>query len=163
MNNTQMQRDRKPYFCLGVIGGGSATPEIYELARAVGREAALRGWIVVTGGLGGVMEGAARGACEAEGLTLGILPGGDRRQANPYIKIAVATNMHHARNSIIAHTADALIAIDGEHGTLSEIALGLKLGKPVVGLRTAWTIAGLIPVTDPKEAIEQVLFSIQSI
>ena len=158
-----MQRDRKPYFCLGVIGGGSATPEIYELARAVGREAALRGWIVVTGGLSGEMEGAARGACEAEGLTLGILPGGDSGQANPYIKIAVATNMHHARNSIIAHTADALIAIDGEHGTLSEIALGLKLGKPVVGLRTSWTIAGLIPVTDPQEAIEKVLSSTQSI
>jgi uncharacterized protein (TIGR00725 family) len=163
MDKTKTEQDRKPYFCLGVVGGGNATSEIYELARAVGREAALRGWVVVTGGLGGVMEAAARGACEAEGLTLGILPGGDRGQANPYIKISVVTNMHHARNSIIAHTADALIAVDGEHGTLSEIALGLKLGKTVVGLRTSWTIAGLIPAADPKEAIEKVLSSKQSI
>jgi uncharacterized protein (TIGR00725 family) len=163
MKKTQIEQDRKPYFCLGVIGGGSATSEIYELARAVGREAALRGWVVITGGLGGVMEGAARGAFEAEGLTLGILPGGDRGQANPYIKIAVATNMHHARNSIIAHTADALIAVDGEHGTLSEIALGLKLGTTVVGLRTSWTIAGLIPAADPGEAIEKVQSSMQRV
>jgi uncharacterized protein (TIGR00725 family) len=163
MDKTLKEQDRRPYFCLGVSGGGNVTPEIYELARAVGREAALRGWVVVTGGLGGVMEGAARGACEAEGLTIGILPGGDRRQANPYIKIAVVTNMHHARNSIIAHTADALIAIDGEHGTLSEIALGLKLGKIVVGLRTSWTVSGLVPAADPKEAIEKVLSSIQKI
>jgi uncharacterized protein (TIGR00725 family) len=163
MNKTEKEQDRKPYFCLGVIGGGNATPEIYELARDVGREAALRGWVVVTGGLGGVMEAAARGACEAEGLTLGILPGGDRRQANPYIKIAVVTNMHHARNSIIAHTADALIAVDGEHGTLSEIALGLKLGKTVVGLQTSWMIAGLTPAADPREAIEKVLSSNQRV
>jgi len=142
---------------LAVIGASKASPEIYELAVAVGREAARRGWIVITGGLGGVMEAAARGAQEAGGLTVGILPGGDRGEANPYIQVAVATHIRHARNSIIAHTADALIAVDGEYGTLSEIALGLKLGKPVIGLKTAWNIPGIVPVNSPGEAIEKVI------
>jgi hypothetical protein len=142
---------------LAVIGASKASPEIYDLAMAVGREAARRGWIVITGGLGGVMEAAARGAQDAGGLTVGILPGGDRREANPYIQIAVATHIRHARNSIIAHTADALIAVDGEYGTLSEIALGLKLGKPVIGLRTAWSIPGMVEVNSPGEAIEKVI------
>jgi len=140
---------------LAVIGAGNAQPEIYQLGIAVGREAALRGWVVVTGGLGGVMEAAAKGAREAGGLSLGILPGGDRREANPYIDIAIATHTHHARNAIIAQTADALIAIDGEYGTLSEVALGLKLGKPVIGLKTTWMIPGLIPAADPKDAVEK--------
>ena len=142
---------------LAVIGAGKASPEIYELAKNVGREAARRGWIVVTGGLGGVMEAAARGAQDAGGLTVGILPGGDRSEANPYIQIAVATHIRHARNSIIAHTADALIAVDGEYGTLSEIALGLKLGKPVIGLKTVWDIPGIVAVNSPGEAIEKVI------
>lgn len=142
---------------LGVIGAGEASSEIYEMAREVGREAALRGWVVITGGLGGVMEAAARGAREEGGLTLGILPGEDRGQANPYIDIAVATHMGHARNAIIAHTADGLIAVDGEYGTLSEVALGLKLGKPVVGLRVAWSVPGVIPAESPREAIQRIL------
>jgi uncharacterized protein (TIGR00725 family) len=141
---------------LGIVGAGNASPEIYELAQAVGREAAVRGWIVVTGGLGGVMEAAARGAHEAGGKTLGILPGPDRNQMNPYIDIAVVTNMGHARNAIIAHTAGALIAVDGEYGTLSEVAFGLKLGKPVVGLKTAWRVPGVIPAENPQEAIEKI-------
>jgi len=141
---------------LAVVGASKASPEIYELAVAVGREAARKGWIVVTGGLGGVMEAAARGAQESGGLTVGILPGGDRGEANPYIQVAVATHIRHARNSIIAHTADALVAVDGEYGTLSEIALGLKLGKPVVGLRVAWDIPGVIRVENPAEAVEKV-------
>ncbi len=111
---------------------------------------------MVTGGLSGVMEGACRGACEEGGLTLGILPGGERNQANPYVQIAVATQMQHARNAVIAHTADALIAVDGEYGTLSEVALGLKLGKPVVGLHSPWTVSGLIRAENPAEAIEKV-------
>jgi len=141
---------------LAVIGASKASPEIYELAVAIGQEAARMGWIVVTGVLGGVMEAAARGAQEAGGLTVGILPGGDRREANPYIQVAVATHIRHARNSIIAHTADALVAVDGEYGTLSEIALGLKLGKPVIGLKTAWSIPGMVEVNSPGEAIEKV-------
>ena len=141
---------------LAVIGAGNASAEIYEMAMTVGREAGRRGWVVVTGGLGGVMEAAPRGAQEAGGLTLGILPGGDRGEANPFIQVAVATHIRHARNSIIAHTADALIAVDGEYGTLSEIALGLKLGKPVVGLKTVWNIPGVVPANSPAEAVEKV-------
>jgi uncharacterized protein (TIGR00725 family) len=152
---TNPRAEKKIY--LAVIGASKASPEIYELAVAVGQEAARMGWIVVTGGLGGVMEAAARGAQEAGGLTVGILPGGDRREANPFIQVAVATHIRHARNSIIAHTADALIAVDGEYGTLSEIALGLKLGKPVIGLKTAWNIPGIVPVNSPGEAIEKVI------
>ena len=141
---------------LAVVGAGNASPDVYDTAVSIGREAAMRGWIVVTGGLKGVMEAAARGAREEGGLTLGILPGGDRGEANPYIEIAVVTHMRHARNSIIAHTADAIIAVDGEYGTLSEIALGLKLKKPVVGIKTSWDIPGLVHVREPLEAIETV-------
>ncbi len=141
---------------LAVVGAGNASPDVYDMAVSVGREAALRGWIVVTGGLKGVMEAAAKGAREVGGLTLGILPGGDRGDANPYIEIAVVTHMRHARNSIIAHTADAIVAVDGEYGTLSEIALGLKLKKPVVGIKTPWDIPGLVRVREPVEAIETV-------
>jgi uncharacterized protein (TIGR00725 family) len=151
-----MNEKKVPVVYLAVIGAGNASAEIYEMAMTVGREAGRRGWIVVTGGLGGEMEAAPRGAQEAGGLTLGILPGGDRGEANPFIQVAVATHIRHARNSIIAHTADALIAVDGEYGTLSEIALGLKLGKPVVGLKTVWNIPGVVPVNTPDEAIEKV-------
>lgn len=157
-----MKIGEKPSLYLAVVGAGNAAPEIYEMAVAVGREAAHRGLIVITGGLGGVMEAAAKGAREAGGLTLGILPGGDRSEANPYIQIAVATNIRHARNSIIAHTADALIAVDGEYGTLSEIALGLKLGKPVVGMRVSWNIPGVVQAEHPQEAIEKVLILLKS-
>jgi uncharacterized protein (TIGR00725 family) len=145
--------DQKRY--LAVIGAGNASPEIYEMALSVGRLAAREGWVVVTGGLGGVMEAATRGAKEAGGTTLGILPGGDRKEANSFLDFSVVTHIRHARNSIIAHTADALIAVNGEYGTLSEIALGLKLGKPVVGLATPWEIPGLVKVQSPEEAIER--------
>ena len=151
-----MEEKKSPVVYLAVVGASKASPEIYEMAMTVGRQAARRGWIVVTGGLGGVMEAAPRGAREAGGLTLGILPGGDRGEANPFIQVAVATHIRHARNSIIAHTADALIAVDGEYGTLSEIALGLKLGKPVVGLKTVWNIPGVVQANSPDEAIEKV-------
>ena len=150
-----MEERRSPVVYLAVVGASKASPEIYDLAVAVGREAGRRGWVVVTGGLGGVMEAAPRGAQEAGGLTLGILPGGDRGEANPFIQVAVATHIRHARNSIIAHTADALIAVDGEYGTLSEIALGLKLGKPVIGLRTDWKIPGVVQADSPDEAVEK--------
>ncbi len=150
----EMKKELRVY--LGVVGAGNASPEIDALAQAVGREAALRGWIVVTGGLGGVMEAASKGAREAGGQTLGVLPGPDRTQANPYLDIAVVTNMGHARNALIAHTADALIAVDGEYGTLSEVAFGLKLGKPVVGLKTAWSIPGLLLAGTPRDAVEKI-------
>lgn len=114
------------------------------MAEAVGREIAGRGAALVCGGLGGVMEAAARGAFEAGGEVIGILPGPEGASANPYVTIAVPTNMGHARNVIIAHTAEALIAVEGEYGTLSETAIGLKLGKPVILLPGAQQVAGAL-------------------
>ncbi len=98
---------------IGVIGGGDISPEIAALAREVGREVAARGAVLVCGGLGGVMAAAAQGAQEAGGVSLGILPDGDRRGANPYLTYSIATNLGHARNLLIAHSADALIAVAG--------------------------------------------------
>lgn len=136
---------------LGVIGGGECDGEIYEIARKVGAAIAARGFLLVCGGLGGTMEGACRGAKEAGGVTLGILPGTAKEDANPFVDIAVPTGLGHARNVLVVHASEALIAIDGGAGTLSEIALGLKTGKPVVGIRT-WSLPGQVVTMDDGEA-----------
>ena len=115
----------------------------------LGRRLAEGGAVVVCGGLGGVMEAACRGAREAGGGTLGILPGLDRREANPYVEVAVPTGLGEARNVLVVRAADALIAIGGEFGTLSEIAFALKVGTPVVGLGT-WELSR---AGEPVEAI----------
>ena len=125
---------------VAVSGSGQADDEACRLAEDVGRELARRGAVVVTGGLGGAMEAACRGAKAAHGTTIGILPGGDRTGANPWVDVAVPTGMGEGRNALVVRTADALVAVAGEFGTLSEIALALKLGKPVVGLGT-WELA----------------------
>ena len=130
-------------------------PEIYDLARQVGRMVAKRGAILYCGGLGGVMEAAARGAVEAGGLTVGILPGAKADDANPYIKIPVVTGMSHARNVILVRSCQALIAVSGSHGTLSEIALALKMWKPVVGLKTWERLPDVHYVQDAEEAVER--------
>jgi uncharacterized protein (TIGR00725 family) len=140
---------------IGVIGGTEAGEEIYGLAREVGREIARRGHVLVCGGLSGVMEAAARGAGEEGGLTIGILPTGRRADANPHIDIAIATDMGHARNAIIANTSDALIAVGGSYGTLSEISFGLKLGKRVASLRSWDFDPDIIVVSDPAEAVSK--------
>jgi uncharacterized protein (TIGR00725 family) len=127
---------------IGVIGAAQPTPQGLALAESVGREIARRGAVLVCGGLGGVMEAAARGAFEAGGEVVGVLPGPESASANPFVTIAIPTNMGHARNVIIAQTAEALIAVEGEYGTLSETAIGLKLGKPVVVLPGARAVAG---------------------
>jgi uncharacterized protein (TIGR00725 family) len=127
---------------IGVIGAAQPTPQGLALAESVGREIARRGAVLVCGGLGGVMEAAARGAVEAGGEVVGVLPGPESASANPFVTIAIPTNMGHARNVIIAQTAEALIAVEGEYGTLSETAIGLKLGKPVVVLPGARAVAG---------------------
>ncbi len=139
---------------IGVIGAGSCNHEIYELAREVGAGIAKAGAILVCGGLGGVMEGACRGAFEAGGQTIGILPGPDKGEANPYVAIPVVTDLGHARNVLIVRSSDILVAISGGYGTLSEISIALKLGKPVIGLRTWPHMEGIHYVTTPKEAIE---------
>lgn len=137
---------------IGVIGAGQCTPEVYELARAVGREIARRGHILVCGGLGGVMEGACKGAREEGGLTVGILPSSRTSDANPWVEVAIATGMGEARNAIVVHSSEGLIAIAGGYGTLSEVAIALKVGKPVVALES-FALEGVIRARDPVEAV----------
>jgi uncharacterized protein (TIGR00725 family) len=123
--------------------GASDDPELGDatrLAARLGAALARAGAIVVTGGLGGVMEAAARGAHEAGGLTIGILPGPSAIDANPWISVPIVTDLGHARNVILVHTAEAVIAVGGSYGTLSEIALALKIGVPV-GTLGSWEMA----------------------
>jgi hypothetical protein len=138
---------------LAVIGGSDISPETAALAREVGREVGARGAVLLCGGLGGVMAAAAQGAQEAGGVSLGILPEGDRRRANPFLTYAIATNLGHARNVVIAHSADALIAVGGSHGTISEAAIALKLGKPVIALNVTWDLPGLQRAATPAAAV----------
>ena len=141
---------------VGVIGAGKCDRSTYQLATEVGEEIAARGAVLICGGLGGVMEAAAKGAALAGGLTVGILPGSSTQSANPHIKIPVATDMGQARNVIIAHTADGLVAVAGGAGTLSEIGHALKIGKPVVGLQTIPELKGVHYVVTAQEAVAQV-------
>lgn len=144
-----------PY--IAVVGaGGAVAADLLAAAESVGAQLARRGAVVVTGGLGGVMEAACRGARSEGGTTLGILPGDDRAQANRWVDIAVATGMGELRNGLVVRCADALIAVAGEHGTLSEIALALKSGKRVVGIGT-WEITGVAAASGAEEAVALVL------
>lgn len=124
---------------VAVIGGQVCSPEEERIAYEVGSHLARAGAILVCGGLGGVMEAACKGAKEAGGVTIGILPGPFRSDANPYVDYAIATDMGQARNAIIIRTVDAVVAVGGEYGTLSEIALALKMGKKVVAI-SSWEI-----------------------
>jgi len=138
---------------IGVIGPGSCPPDVEALAEEVGREVARRGAVLVCGGLGGVMRGAARGARSENGLTLGILPGDDATDANDWIDIVVPTGMGEARNALVVRASDAIVAVHGGYGTLSEIALALKTGVPVVGLET-WSISDdVVRAEGPEEAV----------
>ncbi len=134
---------------VAVIGSATSSPALARMAEAVGREIARQGHVLVCGGRGGVMEAACRGARAAGGLSVGILPGADRSDANPYVDIPIATGLGEARNAVLVRTADAVIAVGGEYGTLSEIGLALKMGKPVVGLGT-W---GLAPPGDGPDPV----------
>ena len=154
-----MTNKRKPI--IGVIGASQPSFEGLRMAEVVGREIALRGAILVCGGLGGVMEAAAKGAVEAGGEVVGLLPGPDNLSANPYVTIAVPTNMGHARNVIIAHTAEALIAVEGEHGTLSEAAIACKLGKPVFVLPGGPEISGTVSVLSAESAVASAFESLK--
>lgn len=148
---------------VAVAGPGRADAELRAHAEHVGGLLARRGATVVCGGLGGVMEAACRGARRAGGLTVGLLPGTDRAAANPYVDVAVPTGLGEARNVLVVRAADALIAVGGEYGTLTEIAFALKTGTPVVGLST-WELrkAGhrwdaFLEATDPVQAVEEAL------
>lgn len=136
---------------VGVIGGSRVDESTLRTARGLGGLLARKGCTVVCGGLGGVMEAASRGAAEAGGDVVGILPGPDALEANPWITHPVVTAMGHARNVIIAHTAQFLVAVGGEMGTLSEIAISLKLGKTVYSLGSWNDIPGVVAVQDLDE------------
>jgi uncharacterized protein (TIGR00725 family) len=153
-----------PAVHVAVVGGDAAATEADRAAALeVGRELARRGCVLVCGGLGGVMEAACRGAVEAGGVTIGILPGSDPADGNAYLTVAVPTGMGEMRNALVVRAADAVIAIGGEYGTLSEIAFALKTGRPVVGLGT-WELAregvpddSIARCEDAAEAVERAL------
>lgn len=135
---------------IAVIGAGDCTVEESATALEVGNRLAENHVTVVCGGLGGVMEAVCRGAREKNGTTVGVLP--DTGDGNPYLDIVIRTGLGHARNVVVARSADAVIAIGGSHGTLSEIAFALKAGIPVFGLKT-WDIPGVVPCCTPEEAV----------
>jgi uncharacterized protein (TIGR00725 family) len=137
-NATTESRPRR----IAVIGAGSPNADSEAQALAVGREIARRGAVLVCGGLGGVMAAAARGAREAGGLSIGVLPGSDAHHANPWIDIPIATGMGDGRNLIVASAGDAVVAIGGQLGTLSEICFALLRGRPVVTLGS-WDLDGV--------------------
>jgi uncharacterized protein (TIGR00725 family) len=148
---------------LAVIGSATCCQEVASLAEAVGREIARAGAVLVCGGRGGVMEAACRGAKSQGGTTIGILPGPDRREANPYVDIPIVTGLGEARNAIVVRTADAVVAVSGGFGTLSEIGLALKMGRPVVGLGT-WDLYqggrrtdAVVLSETPAQAVRQAL------
>ncbi len=150
----------RPDLHVAVSGGGEAGAEACQLAEEVGFELARRGAVVVTGGLGGAMAAACRGAKRGGGTTIGILPGDERAAANEWVDVAVPTGLGEGRNALVVRCADAVIAVAGEFGTLSEIALALKLARPVVGLGT-WQlardgrpVAAIVDAATPAEAAE---------
>jgi uncharacterized protein (TIGR00725 family) len=147
---------------IGVIGGGQCTPHTADIAEEVGRRIAERGGVLVCGGLGGVMQAAAIGAKLAGGQTIGILPGDQTDSANPYIDFPIATGIGYARNVIIVKTADVLIAIDGNFGTLSEVAYSLVFEKTVISLGSWEVDPKVIRAKDPQEAVDLAFRSLES-
>jgi uncharacterized protein (TIGR00725 family) len=142
-----------PY--VSVVGSGTASGELYEKARQLGRLVAERGGTVVCGGRSGVMEAAARGATEGGGVAIGILPDEDRRKANEFLSFSIATGTGHARNLAVVCSGEVVIAVGGEYGTLSEIGLALKVGRPVVAL-TSWELGEHVSVaSSSEEAVER--------
>ena len=148
---------------IAVIGGSQCSKEEAKLAEAVGCELARRGAILVCGGLSGVMEAACKGAQSEGGITIGILSGDSRQAANPYVQIPIVTGIGYARNVIVVKSAQAIIAIDGNYGTLSEISHALQNGIPVIGLNT-WALSkngqpdnSIILAQDPTEAVDKAL------
>ncbi len=141
---------------ISVVGGATCSPEEAHLAEEVGRLLARRGFGVVCGGRGGVMAAVCRGANQMGGVTIGLLPGEDDREANPWVQMAIPTGLGEARNALVARAGLGMIAIGGGYGTLSEVALALKWGKRVAGLGT-WEIPGVFRAATPEEAVAYVL------
>ena len=150
---------------VSVVGGSRCSRQEAELAEEVGAELAKRGVTLVCGGLGGVMEAACRGASSEGGVTVGILPGDSATAANAYVQIPIVTGMGYARNISVVKSAQAVIAVGGSYGTLSEIAHALQSGIPVIGLDT-WSLSrngqqdsSIIPAQNPIEAVNKALNS----
>jgi uncharacterized protein (TIGR00725 family) len=138
---------------VSVVGSGTAAGEVYDKAREVGRLVAERGGTIVCGGRSGVMEAVARGATEAGGTAIGILPDEDRKGANAFLSFSIATGTGHARNLAVVCSGDVVIAIGGEYGTLSEIGLARKVGRPVVALES-WDLGEHVSVAaTPEESV----------
>jgi uncharacterized protein (TIGR00725 family) len=152
---------------IAVVGGAQCSRDEAKLAEAVGVELAKRKATLICGGLGGVMAAACKGARSAGGKTVGIVPGNSRDEANPYVDIPIVTGIGEARNVIVVNTAQAVIAIGGKFGTLSEIAYALRSKIPVVGLNT-WTLSkngrlvkSIIAANNPREAVEKAVAAIK--
>ncbi|MFO7968289.1 MAG: TIGR00725 family protein [Archaeoglobaceae archaeon] len=141
---------------IGIVGASSCDEKTYENAFQAGRILAQKKCTVINGGLGGVMEASAKGAHTEGGIVVGILPG-EKQLANPYIGVSIATNMGHARNMIIAHSSDAVIAIGGSYGTVSEVSIALKEGKRVVAIDPPLTFPDFIVCNSAQEAVEKAL------
>ncbi|MEN6561832.1 MAG: TIGR00725 family protein [Acidobacteriota bacterium] len=149
-------KDLRKRIRVAVIGGSRPGRQAVEAAVEVGRLIARAGAVVVCGGLGGVMEAASRGAREEGGLVVGILPGSSPADANPWVDVPIATGLGYTRNALVVMNADAVIAVDGEYGTLSEIAYGKIHGKRVVGLGS-WEVKGVEAAATPEEAVRRAL------
>ena len=141
---------------IAVVGASQCDEEIYSIAERVGELIAERGWVLINGGLGGVMEASARGARKKGGVVIGIIPQPDRTYANPYCSVVIATNMGHARNMIIVHSSDAIISVGGGYGTISETAIALKEGKKVIAISPEIMLPGVIVASTPEEAVERI-------
>lgn len=140
---------------VSVVGGSRVDPETTAVAEALGTTLAERGHTVICGGLGGVMTAVCRGAKRVDGDTVGVLPTDDPADANEFVDTPIATGMGHGRNAIVAMNGDAMIAVNGGYGTLSEIAIGCVYGLPVAGLDTH-DVDGVEPVETPAEAVDYV-------
>ncbi len=158
MNNLGQSESGQIPFRIAVCGTSQPDVMLSALAEEVGLRLARSRAVVLCGGLGGVMEAVCRGACQAGGLTVGLLPTADAQTANPYVLLPIATGMHEARNVILINSAEAVIAIGGGWGTLSEIALARRADLAVYGLHT-WEPSGAVPlvepVASPEEAVER--------
>lgn len=148
---------------ISVVGSHNCNKEVEQKAHKIGEIIAAMGAVLICGGLGGVMEASSKGAKSTGGLTIGILPGKNREDANPYIDIALPTSIGYTRNSLVASCADILIALPGSYGTNCEICYGLIFGRPVFDLGN-WNIEGMIKVEnlkDFKQELEKIIRKIQ--
>jgi uncharacterized protein (TIGR00725 family) len=141
---------------VAVVGPHEADAAQLEAAEEIGAGLAVAGFIVVTGGLGGVMEAACRGVKSRRGTTIGVLPGTDPTAANGWVDLVLPTGLGEGRNALVARMAEAVVAIGGGYGTLSEVAMALRAERPVVGLGT-WDVHGIAEADSPRDAVERVV------